>query len=169
MSMQVKRMMIDSIQFELAGIRDFLVVDISRVSAVSVNRIRMSLADQQIHLKFVRNAVVSRALVDLGFDCAAQVLVGPSALVFGDPDISTMSKEISKCAEAHKGFEIKAGVAGGRIVTRADIDVLIKSPDRMELLSQLSAQLIAPSRNLASTISRLYGSIASQVERLSSR
>ncbi len=167
MSRDVKRMMIDSIQMAIGDARDFLVVDVSRVSAESVNRIRLNLAEQRIRLICVRNAVASRALSDLGLECAAQVLVGPSALVFGGEDISSVSKEIAKCAEQDKGFEIKSGIAEGAVLSREDVDLLIKSPGRMELLSQLSACIVRPGIKLASTLSNSYGLLASQIDRVS--
>lgn len=168
MSRQVKRMMIDSIQIDLSEVRDLLVVDISRVSAVSVNRIRMNLAEQRIRLKCVKNAVVTRALVDLGIS-ASPMLVGPSAIVFGSDDISTISKEVSKCAELHKEFEIKSGVADGRILSKNDIDILIKSPGKAELLSQLSQQINGPAGCLVSAVSNSYTSIAIQLHQLTTR
>lgn len=169
MSRYVKRMMIDSIRVELSDVQDLLFVDISRVRAVSVNRIRMNLADHQIHMKCVGNSVVSQALIELGVNCASQMLTGPSAIVFGNHDISTLSKQLSKCIELHKDFEIKSGIECGRFLSRSDIDVLIKSPGRAELLSQLSSQIIGPSGRLVSTLSNSYSEIASQIHQLQSR
>jgi large subunit ribosomal protein L10 len=164
-SRQVKRFMIDSIQASLSDIRDLLVVDVSRVSAVSINRIRHNLAERSIRLISVRNAVASRALVDLGLSCAEKVLVGPSAIVFGTDDISTISKEVSKCVLLDKAFEIRSGIADGRVLSAGDIDELIKSPGKAELLSRLSALMLGPGSRLASTISGSYGSLSSQIER----
>lgn len=166
MSRYVKRMMIDSIRAELSDVQDLLFVDVSRVRAVSVNRIRMNLADHQIHLKCVNNSVVSQALIELGVNCASCMLTGPSAIVFGNHDISTLSKQLSKYSELHKDFEIKSGIASGRFLRRSDIEVLIKSPGRAELLSQISSQIIGPSGRLASTLSNSYSTIAGQIHQL---
>ncbi len=169
MSRHVKRMMIDSIQTSLADARDLLVVDVSRVSAVAINRIRLDLAEQRIRLVCVRNAVASRALSDLGLACASQVLIGPSAIVFGSDDLSTISKELSKCVAQDKGFEIRSGIADGQVLSRNDIDELVKSPGRAELLALLSARIIGPGGSVVAAVSNSYGSIAAQVERLHSR
>lgn len=169
MSRHVKQLMINSIQSSLSTRQDLLVVDVSRVSAVSINRIRLNLAEKKIHLICVRNAVASRALSDLGLSCASQVLVGPSAIVFGCDDISTISKEVSKCFELDKSFEIKSGIADGRVLSANDIDSLIKSPGKSELLSQLSAVLLGPGRRIASTIAMTYGSVGSQIDRIAQR
>lgn len=169
MSRYVKRMMIDSIRVDLSGVQDLLFVDVSRVRAVSVNRIRMNLADHQIHLKCVSNCVVSQALIELGVNCASYMLTGPSAIVFGNHDISALSKQLSKCTELYKDFIIKSGIASGRFLRRSDIEILIKSPGRTELLSQLSSQIIGPSGRLASTLSNSYSAIASQIHQLRSR
>ena len=167
MSRQVKSLMIESIQASLSDVRDILVVNVSRVSAVSINRIRLQLAQQNIHILFVKNAVASRVLSDLGLKFASQVLIGPSAIVFGDDDISTISKELSKCVSLDKEFEIRSGISDGRVLSASDVETLIKSPGKAELLSQLSAIILTPGCIVASSISGCYGSIGSQIDRLS--
>ena len=169
MSKQVKRMMIDSIQSKMGVTRELLVVDISRVSAISVNRIRLHLADRGVQLVCVRNAVAILALRDLGIQCASQLLVGPSAIVIGADDIATLSKEVSRCVEQDKGFEIRSGISGELVLSRNDINTLISSPGRLELLSLLSGQIGGTGSELVTTLTVPHGSIISQIDRLGLR
>ena len=152
MSRHVKRLMMDSIQEALSGVRDLFVVDVSRVTAVSVNQIRLELADSGIRLLCVKNAVASRALIDLGLNCASQAFVGPSALVFSDDDIVTTIKQLVKCAGTHKLFNIRSGIVDGRLLSGGDIDIISKSPGKSELMSQLSACILSPGRAIASSL-----------------
>lgn len=166
MSRNIKRLMMDAIQLAVAGKSDLLVVDTSSVKGVSVNRMRVDFADRGITMLFVKNAVATRALIDLGIDCALQAFVGPSALVFGVDDIVTLSKQLRNCADMHKGFVIRSGIIEGRLLQCGEIVALSNSLTKPELLSQISGCLLAPGRVLASALSSNC-SIASQIESLS--
>lgn len=167
MSRNVKKLMIDSIQHAISGKRDLLVVDVSKVSAVSVNKIRLDLSDRGITLLCVKNAVASRALADLGINSASEALVGPSALVFGSEDIVAISKVIMKCADDDKSFTIRSGIVEGRVLSSTDVEVLSKSPGKPELLSQLVSLILSPGARLSASILS-YGSVIGQIESLSS-
>jgi large subunit ribosomal protein L10 len=166
MSRNIKRLMIDSIQEAISGVKDFLIVDVSRVTGMSVNRIRLDLADRGISFLCVKNAVASRALSDLGLGCASEALVGPSALVYGAEDIVAVSKEIVKYADSDKTFVVRSGIVDGRLLSSDDISVLSKSPGKPELLSQLSAYILSPGRTLTSQLSSC-GVVVGQIDRLS--
>lgn len=166
MSRHIKRLMIDSIQEAISGVRDLVVVDVSRVTAVSVNRIRLDLADRGITLLCVKNAVASRALIDSGLDCASQAFVGPSALVFGVDDIVTTIKELVKCVDEYKLFSIRSGIVDGCILNSGDVDTLSKSPGKAELMSQLSGCVLSPGRSITSLLSSC-NVVVGQIERFS--
>ena len=166
MSMDIKRMMIGSIQEAISGFKDVFVVDVSRVSALSVNRIRLDLADRGIRLLCVKNAIASRALMDFGF-CVSQAFVGASALVFGDGDIVSISKVLMQCTVVDKSFAIRSGIVDGRLLSTSDVDILSKTPGRSELLSQLSACMLSPSREIASVLSSYCSVIVAQIDSFS--
>lgn len=162
MSRNIKSLMIDSIQKAVSGAKDLFVVDVSRVNALSVNRIRLDLAGRGIRLLFVKNAVASRALFDLGLDSASQAFIGASALAFGVDDVITISRELIKCAELHKSFAVRSGIVDGRFLSSSDVDALSKSPGKSELLSRLSACILAPSGAISQALSS-YRIIAGQI------
>lgn len=164
MSRDIKRMMIGSMQDAISGFKDLFVVDVSRVSALSVNRIRRDLADHGIRLLCVKNAVASRALMDLGLGCASQAFSGASALAFGDGDIVSISKVLMQCTAVDKSFAIRSGIVDGRLLSIDDVEVLSKTPGRSELLSQLSACILSPSREIASVLSSYCSVIVGQID-----
>lgn len=167
MSRDIKRMMIGSIQEAISGFKDVFVVDVSRVSALSVNRIRLDLADRGIRLLCVKNAIASRALMDFGLGCVSQAFSGASALVFGDGDIVSISKVLMQCTVVDKSFSIRSGIVDGRLLSTVDVDILSKTPGRSELLSQLSACMLSPSREIASVLSSYCSVIVAQIDRFS--
>ena len=166
MSRNIKSLMIDSIQKAVSGAKDLFVVDVSRVNALSVNRIRLDLAGRGIRLLFVKNAVASRALLDLGLDNVSQAFIGASALAFGVDDVITISRELMKCTELYNSFAVRSGIVDGRLLSSSDVNALSKSPGKSELLSQLSACILAPSRGVSQALSS-YRIIVGQIACLS--
>lgn len=163
-------MMIDSIRKSMSDRKqDLLVVDVSRVNAVTINRIRLDLAQKRIQVLSVKNAVAAQALRELGLENAHKVLSGPSALVYGSDDVVALSKEITKCAEENKDLAIRGGIVEGTVLSESEVQILSKSPGRAEMISQISGNCLNPGANLASAIASTYGKLASQIEVLSQR
>ena len=166
MSRYVKRMMIDCISSAISKNRDLIVVDMSKVSAISVNRMRLDLAESGVTLLCVKNAVASRVLSDIGLTCATNVFIGPSALVYGVDDIVTIVKGLMKYEESYKPFTIRSAIIDGVFLNNDDVKVIGNGPGKMELLSQISALMLSPGRKIVSTLS-LCNIIANQIDSLS--
>ena len=170
MSRKVKKLMIATIRTAIESFGpDMLVVDASRVNAITMNRLRLHMAESKINLLTVKNAVAVRALAELGITCAGQVLVGPSAVVFGHDDIVTLSKFMAKCVLENKDLQIRGGIADGHPLNQSDVEALSKSPGRLELISQISGYCLSPGTSLASSIASSYQAVASQVQSVASR
>ena len=80
MSKFVKNMLIDEVKQQLGDVRDMLVVDASKLDAVTANRWRLALQEKSIVALGVRNTLARRALNDLGVTGLDPILEGPSTL-----------------------------------------------------------------------------------------
>ena len=58
MGREVKDMVISEIQSRIGDVRDFIVVDCSRVDAITANRWRLALRKENINALTVKNSVV---------------------------------------------------------------------------------------------------------------
>ena len=75
MSRKVKKLMIDTIRTAIESFGpDMLVVDASRVNAITMNRLRLHMAESKINLLTVKNAVAVRALAELGITSVPRLL-----------------------------------------------------------------------------------------------
>lgn len=169
MSKLVKDLMIDGIQKVVGECREVLVVDVSKVDAVSANRLRLELRKKNIRLLGVKNAVARRALGDIGLKGVAKALVGPSTLAFGGEDIVALSREITAWAGKIKTLEIKGGGLGETSLSAPDVETLSKSPGRLEILSQLSGLILSPGAQLSGAMLGAGGKLAGQVKTLAER
>lgn len=164
MSKAIKEMMIGDIQSRLGDCRDLLVIDSSRLDAITDNRFRLALQQQGIQILQVKNTLVRKALESSGAGSLDHCLQGPSAIVWGGEDAVVLSKEISKWARELAPLQIKGATVDGQPLSAAAVDSLSKSPGRLELLSQISGLLLSPGARLSAALLAPGGKLQGQFE-----
>jgi len=166
MSQQIKQMMVAEMQQLLHSTKDIILLDVSRVDAVTMNRVRLDLASSHLRVLFVRNSMATRAVAMLTKDDKPVKFSGPAAIVFGDRDSTEMSKIIVQLATDNKNIKITAGVCEGQAVSTSDIDDLAKSPGREELLSIISGLLLSPGSTVSGLLTSVGSSLNGQLEQI---
>lgn len=169
MSKFVKQMMIDSICKEVGTCNELLVVDASKVDAVTANRFRLAMIKKQIRVMGVRNAVARRALQDLGIKSLDHALQGPSTLVWGGEDVVALAKEIVQAAKDYKNLEVKGGTLAGTPLNAEQVEQLSKSPGKKELLSQIVGLMLSPGRRIGGALLGAGGRLAGQVKAIADK
>ncbi len=168
MSKAVKEMLIRDIQGRLGDCRDLLVIDASRLDAITDNRFRLALHEQGIQILQVKNTLVRKALEASGSGMLDHCLSGPSAVVWGSEDAVVLSKEIARWARELGPLEIKGASIDGQPLDAAAVDALSKSPGRLELLAQISGLLLSPGARLSGALlgpgGKLQGQIAAMAD-----
>ncbi len=99
MSRHVKEMVISEIQSRIGDVKDFIVVDCSKVDAITANRWRLGLRKDRITALTVKNSIAANALKKKGIEGLDAVLAGPSTLMWGGDDIVALSKAVTKYAK----------------------------------------------------------------------
>ena len=167
MSRQVKDMLIEDIQSRVGEARDLLVVDCSKLDAVTANSWRLALRKSKIRALTVKNSIARNALGRLGVTGLDDVLTGSSTLVWGGDDVVALSKEISQWAKKLVGLEIRGGTVEGQGLDAAGVESLSKSPGRMELIGQIAGAMMGPGRQLAGAMQGPVGLLAGQLKKIS--
>lgn len=164
MSKVVKNLMISEIRKRIGENREVVVLDASKVNAVAVNRLRLELLKKNIRLLGVKNAVARKALSEVGLSGLDKVLSGPSTIAYGGEDIVALAREIADVATKIKELEIKGGALGATPLTAKNVEELSKSKGRMEVLSDLVAQILSPGANLAGALLGPGGRVAGAIK-----
>lgn len=164
MSKLIKGMIVSELRDRIGGVQELLVVDPSKLDAITTNRMRLSLREKDISLLSVKNSLARVALNEMGISALDSVLAGPSALVWGSEDVVALSKEISKWAKEIEGFEIKGGTVEGTTLSAEEVDSLSKSPGRMELIGQIAGLALSPGARLSAALLGPGGKLAGQVK-----
>ena len=164
MSKPIKNMLIAEIQSRLGDVREMLVIDVSRLDAVSTNRFRLALRESDISALSVRNSLARRALNEVGVSALDSYLCGSSTLVWGGEDIVALSKEIAKWARELEPIEIRGGTVEGSSLDADAVDALSKSPSREELIGRISGMALSPGGRLAAALAGPGGKVAGQIK-----
>ena len=134
MGRQVKDMVISDIQSRIGDVKDFIVVDCSKIDAMTANRWRLGLRKDRMTALTVKNSIAANALKRKGIEGLDSVLAGPSTLIWGGDDIVALSKAVSKYAKDMPKMEIKGGSVEGQTLNAAAVDSLSKSAGRLETI-----------------------------------
>ena len=166
MSKRIKEMLVTDLQQRIGDTTEILVVDSSRLDAISDNRFRLALREKDISGLTVKNSMALRALHSREITELDPILEGPSSLVYGGEDIVSLSKEIAGWVDELGSdlIAIKGGVLEGTTLSKGDVEELSKSPSREELIGQIAGLLLAPGANLAAALLGPGGKLAGQVE-----
>lgn len=160
MSRVVKDMLINEVQSQVGESRDLLVVDCSRLDAISANKWRIGLAQSNISALTVKNSIARNALERMGVTGLGEVLAGPSTLVWGGEDVVALSKEIAKWAKEFDALEIKGATVEGQGLDAKQVMALSKSPGRVELIGKIAGCLLGPGSQLAGALQAPGGLLA---------
>lgn len=164
MSRRVKELVIEEIRRRLGDTREMLLIDDSRLDAVTANRFRLGLRQGQIHALGVKNSLARRALHEAGITALDELLQGPTTIVWGGEDIVALSKEITRWAKEIDDLQIKGGTTEGNTLTAADVEALSKSPSREELIGQIVASVMGVGGTLVGAILGPGATLAGQIE-----
>ena len=164
MSKTVKNMLISDVENRIGEARDLLVVDSSRLDAITTNRMRLALREKNITALTVRNSLARRALHKLGISTLDETLNGPTTLLWGGEDIVALSREIAKWAKEVGKLEIKGGTVEGTALDAGEVDRLSKSPSREELIGQIAGLILSPGAQLAGALLGPGGKLCGQLK-----
>ncbi len=164
MSKRVKEMVINDLKDRIGEASDLLVINSSKLDAVTDNRFRCALRDKNISVLTVKNSFARRALQDAGVTGLDPALEGPSSLVWGSEDVVALSKEIAKWAKELADLEIKGGTVEGTALTAKDVDALSKSPSREELIGRIAMLALSPGGQIAGALLGPGGTVCGQVK-----
>jgi large subunit ribosomal protein L10 len=164
MSKVVKNHIIAELEETLQRHGEVLVVDVSAMSGVDANVLRVDLVAKGIGMLTVKNSLARRACENVGLGALASVLDGPSTLVWGGEDIVALSREITKWAKQDKTLQIKGGAVEGSALDAAGVDRLSKSPGRLELLSIIAGAILGPGGRVAGALLGPGGTVVGAIK-----
>lgn len=110
-----------------------------------------------VEMRVVKNRLFLRAAEAAGKPEMAELLEGPTAIIFGFEDVASPARAASEYQRAARNtFELRKGVMDGRVLGVTDLQALADLPPREVLIAQVAGALQSP-------VARLLGLLNSMV------
>ena len=160
--------MSDEIGRRYGSIDSACVIDISGLDAVNTNHMRGELKKQNIRMHVIKNSIARRALAGSPLEPLANALCGPCALVFGEPAITDIAKELAKWAKEYEVLTLKNGIMEGD-PDLFTVEELSKMKSQTELVADIAMLICSPGRTIAGQLRAPAGKIAGCLKALIER
>lgn len=144
-----KEQVVELIASKLQNSKSTIVTDYRGLNVAQVTELRKRLRENNVEFKVVKNTLTRLATKKTDLSDLDNVLVGPTAIAFGEEDAVTAAKVLVEFAKKNDKLEIKGGVVEGQVVSVEAIKALASLPSREGLISMFLSVLQAPMRNFA--------------------
>jgi large subunit ribosomal protein L10 len=165
MPTEAKRETVAGLREALAGSRTLIVSEYRGLTVREIAEIRRALRKQDVSYRVVKNRLMRIAAQDSVGEALSPLLVGPTAIAFGN-DESTTAKAVIDATKAYKLVTITGAVLGDRSINAEGVKTLASLPSREVLLAKLAGGMQAPVATLAGLLAaniRNLGYALSQV------
>ena len=123
-----------------------------------MSRLRRAVREAGVELRVVKNRLFLRAAQEAGRPELAELLEGPTAIIFGYDDITAPARAATEyMRSARNAFAVRKGVLDGQVLSLADIQDLANLPPREILVGQVVGALQSPLVRLAGLLRNLLG------------
>ncbi len=131
------------------------------MSVSEIAALRKTIRDAGVEMKVVKNRLFMRAAGEAQQPGLSELLVGPTAVLFGYEDVSASAKVVTEYARtARNAFAVRSGMMDGQLLSAVEILDLASLPTRPVLLAQLAGLLQAPVTRLASLLNGAVRNLA---------
>ena len=149
MPTEAKRETVAQLREELANARTMIVSEYRGLSVKEIAEIRRSLRKQDVSYRVVKNRLMRIAAADSVGEALSPLLVGPTAIAFGNDEAGTAKAVIDATRPYSKIVRITGGVLGGKAIDAESVTRLATLPSREVLLAKLAGGMQAPVATLA--------------------
>jgi large subunit ribosomal protein L10 len=177
MSKVIKEMQMDAIRKTFDGVKDLVVLSISKLDAQGEYTLRASLRKKNVRMMMLKNSLARRAFGDIGLNIPAdsKYWEGPTTFVWGAS--GTSIAEVSRAVEGElKGAKtaalykdkvvVKGAVAEGAPVT---FELAVKMPTRQEAIASILSAILGPGGAIAGCLTGPASQVASQIKTISEK
>jgi large subunit ribosomal protein L10 len=149
MPTEAKRETVAELREELANSRTMIVSEYRGLKVKEIAEIRRSLRKQDVSYRVVKNRLMRIAADDSVGTALSPLLIGPTAIAFGNDEASTARAVIEATRPFNKIVRITGGVLGHTAIDADAVTRLATLPSREVLLATLAGGMQAPVATLA--------------------
>ena len=136
-----------------------IAADFRNLRVSEMVQLRHALGDANVELRVVKNRLFLRAAEEAERPAMAELVDGPTAIIFGFDDPVAPAKAATEYMRtARNAFALRKGVMAESVLSAAEIRDLATLPTRPVLAGQIAGTLQAPVARLAGLLSNLLSS-----------
>ncbi|MBV9464072.1 MAG: 50S ribosomal protein L10 [Verrucomicrobiae bacterium] len=150
-----------------------IVADYTGMKVEEFNELRNRLNGAKARFTVTKNTMLRRALKELNQPSIDESLEGPTAIVYGEQDITAAAKILKNFRSEFEKPKVKIAIFERSILQKKQVEAIADLPSREVLLAQLLGVLSAPATKLVSLLnapaSQLVRVLKAQEEKLQSK
>ncbi|HEX2627296.1 MAG TPA: 50S ribosomal protein L10 [Candidatus Limnocylindrales bacterium] len=143
MPTEAKQATVAELREQLANNRTLIVSEYRGLTVREIGEIRRALRKQNVSYRVVKNRLMKIAAEDSVRSALDTLLVGPTAIAFGNDEGAT-AKVVIDTMRPYKQVKITGAVLGDRAIDGDGVTRLASLPSRETLLSQIAGAIAAP-------------------------
>jgi large subunit ribosomal protein L10 len=160
MPTEAKEQTVAELREALAGHRTLIVTEYRGLTVREIAEVRRSLRGQNVAFRVVKNRLVRIAADGPQGEALAPLLVGPTAIAFGDDEAAT-ARAVVDALRPFKVAQVTGAVLGDSAIDAASVTRLAALPSREVLLGQLAGGMVAPLATLGGLLGANLRNLAS--------
>ena len=133
-----------------------IAADYRGLTVTEIGRLRRAIREAGVEMRVVKNRLFRRAAQEAKRPEMAELVEGPTAIIFGYDDVTVPAKATTDyMRSARDAFAVRKGVMDGQILTLSDLQALGSLPPRGILAGQVAAALLSPVARFAGLLNSL--------------
>jgi large subunit ribosomal protein L10 len=159
-----KKIIIDELLERVNGSPYVLVMDYTGVTVTQFSELRDNLREGGAECHVAKNTYMKAALSEAGLPDISSELVGQTAFLTGDGEVTAAAKAVKEFAKKAPNVKLKIGILDGEIIDEEKINVLASLPSRDELLAKLLSVINEPGTSILRALNEKHGNTSSDEE-----
>ena len=168
MPTEAKQETVAELRQELASHRTMIVSEYRGLTVREIAEIRRALRRQDVSYRVVKNRLMRIAAQDSVGEALGPLLVGPTAIAFGDDEAST-AKAVLDATRPYRIVRITGGVLGSTAIDADAVTRLAALPGRETLLAQIAGGFAAPLATMAGLLDAPLRDVAGLAQALADK
>lgn len=149
----------------LAGTDGFIVTEYRGLTVAKLDDLRNKLREASGVYAITKNTLFSIALKEAGWVVPEDLLVGPTAVVFGNGNLPGVAKIVQGFQKDNSElFIVKGGVMAGSAFKAKDLEAIANLPSLDELHAQLAGLIVQPAASLAGLLNAATSQVVNVIQ-----
>ena len=144
MPTEAKRATVAELREELSRNPTLIVSQYRGLTVKEIAEIRRALRKQDVSYRIVKNRLMRIAAAESVGDALGPLLVGPTAIAFGQDDVTTAKAVLDATRPYNRVVKITGAVLRDRAIDADAVTRLATLPSRDVLLARLAGGMVAP-------------------------